>query len=163
MFNQISGTNGIAGASDTMIVLSKHNRTSPETLMSITGRDVEADEKIIKFNKNNYKWKLIGNSSELLKEQNLTLYNNDPVVITIKALLQDNPKGIYITASELLVKISEITGVIPKQSTPATLSKYINTIKYKLQEYDNIFFAPANSNGGAGGRKLYFSIPSREL
>ena len=115
------------------------------------------------FDKEAYRWKLLANQEELKQMHSISLYNNDPVVITIKALLQENPKGIQITSSELLVKITETTGTVPKQGTPATLSRYINRLKFKLQENDNIFFSPANSNGGAGGRKLYFSMPSREL
>ena len=163
VFNQISGTNGIAGAADTMIVLSKVNRSTEETMISITGRDVEYSEKLMIFDKEAYRWKLLANQEELKQMHSISLYNNDPVVITIKALLQENPKGIQITSSELLVKITETTGTVPKQGTPATLSRYINRLKFKLQENDNIFFSPANSNGGAGGRKLYFSMPSREL
>lgn len=163
VFNQISGTNGIAGAADTMIVLSKVNRSSKETIISITGRDVEYSEKIMFFDKDSYRWKILANREELDERQALSLYNNDPVVITIKALLNENPKGIQLTASDLLIQIQKVTGVIPKQSTPATLSRYIKSLKFQLQKNDNIFFAPANSNGGAGGRKLYFSMPSREL
>lgn len=164
VFNQISGTNGIAGASDTMIVLSKKNRTSAETLFSITGRDVEGDEKIIIFDKNIYKWKTLHTQEELKQMQELSSYTNNPIVITIKELLKDNPKGIKITSTELLKQIQEITGVLPKQNTPATLSRYINTtLRYKLQEKDNICYFPPPQNGGSGGRKLYFSIPSREL
>jgi len=163
VFNQISGTNGIAGAADTMMVLSKVNRSSEETMISITGRDVEYSEKLMIFDKECYRWKMLANQEELKEKQAISLYNNDPVVITIKELLKENPKGIQITASELLIKITEITGTVPKQGTPATLSRYINRLKFKLKEYDKIFFSPANSNGGAGGRKLYFSKPSREL
>lgn len=164
VFNQISGTNGIAGAADTMMVLSKVNRSSEETMISITGRDVEYSEKLMIFDKECYRWKMLANQEELKQKQALSLYNNDPVVITIKELLKDTPKGINITSTELLKNIQEITGVLPKQNTPAALSRYINTtLRYRLQKNDNIIYFPPPQNGGSGGRKLYFSMPSREL
>lgn len=163
VFNQISGTNGIAGAADTMMVLSKKNRNSTETTLSITGRDIDSSDSIIIFDKNTFRWKMLHTQEELKHLEELNAYNNDPVVITIKALLNENPKGIQLTASDLLIQIQKVTGVIPKQATPAALSRYIKSLKFQLQKNDNIFFSPANSNGGAGGRKLYFSMPSREL
>ncbi len=162
VFNQISGTNGIAGAADTMIVLSKKNRTAPETLFSITGRDVDTSETIAVFDKQSHKWKVLQTPEELQKVQNLCTYENDPVVITIKALLKENPKGFQITASELLQKITEITGVTPKQTQPSSLSKHIHSLKYKLQINDNICYYPPSANGGSGGRKHYFSMPIKE-
>lgn len=43
-FSNVSGTQGLTGASDTMIVLSKDNRTDALTRLSITGRDVIQNE-----------------------------------------------------------------------------------------------------------------------
>lgn len=162
VFNQISGTNGIAGAADTMIVLSKKYRTAPETTLSITGRDIDEFENIIIFDKVLFKWKVIQTQEELQKIQNLYTYENDPVVIALKKLLKENPKGIQLTASELLKEINKITKVEPKQSTPSSLSRHLKSIQHKLQENDNIFYSPPSANGGSGGRKHYFCISIKE-
>lgn len=162
VFNRISGTNGIAGAADTMIVLSKTDRSNSETLFSITGRDVESYEEIIQFDKNSCKWKTLHTEQELIKMKQVATYNNDPVVITIKKLLERNPEGFEITSTDLLKEVFEITKTVPRQKNAATLTKHINSIAYKLQENDNIFYSPPNPNGGSAGRKLYFSIPINE-
>lgn len=161
VFNQISGTNGIAGAADTMIVLSKQDRTQSETVFSITGRDVESYEQIMQFDKNTYRWKLLHTQEELFEIKKNALYDNDPVVITIKELLKECPNGFEISSSDLLDQIFRLTNTIPKQKTPASLTRYINTLRYKLQQHDNIFYVPPNTNGGSSGRKLYFSTPNR--
>lgn len=161
VFNQISGTNGIAGAADTMIVLSKSDRSHPETVFSITGRDVESYEQTIQFDNNIYRWKLLHTQEQLFEIKKNALYDNDPVVITIKELLKECPNGFEISSSDLLDQIYKITNIIPKQKTPASLTRYIGTLRYKLQQHDNIFYAPPNPNGGSNGRKLYFSTPNR--
>lgn len=157
VFNQISGTNGIAGAADTMIVLSKPDRMQEETLFSITGRDVESYEQTIKFDKNTCHWTLLTTPEQLLEIRK----NAFPVVITIKELLKEFPNGFEISSSDLLDQIYKITGITPKQKSPASLTKYINDLCYKLQQNDNIFYSPPNPNGGSKGRTLYFCSPNR--
>ena len=161
VFNQISGTNGIAGAADTMIVLSKPDRMQEETLFSITGRDVESYEQTIKFDKDTCHWTLLTTPEQLLEIRKNALYDNDPVVITIKELLKEFPNGFEISSSDLLDQIYKITGITPKQKSPASLTKYINDLCYKLQQNDNIFYSPPNPNGGSKGRTLYFCSPNR--
>lgn len=161
VFNRISGTNGIAGATDTMIVLSKTNRSNSETLFSITGRDVESYEEIVQFDKSSFKWKTLHSGEELLKMQEAATYDNDPAIITIKQLLKQMPKGFEMTSSELFKKIFEITGSIPRQKNAAGLTKHINALKYKLMQNDNIYYCPPNPNGGSNGRKMFFSIPNK--
>jgi RecA-family ATPase len=52
VFNRISGTNGIAGAADTILVLSKLSRGDADTTLSVVGRDVESAETVLSFDKN---------------------------------------------------------------------------------------------------------------
>ena len=48
-YNNISGSTGITGSSDTEIVLSKSNYKDEQALLSITGRDVMETEKLLRF------------------------------------------------------------------------------------------------------------------
>ena len=56
-FNEISGTNGIAGAADTSLIW-KRDRRSTEGTLEITGRDVE--EKKYRITCENFEWFLSG-------------------------------------------------------------------------------------------------------
>ena len=157
VFNQISGSTGLTGAADTMIVLDKCTN-SKEVLLSITGRDVESNDKIIAFNKETFKWDVVKEHIDLEQQRTLELYNSNPIVITIKKLLEENSNVIKITASELLKKIIDTTGVLPKGATPNTLTRNINDkLKWQLLVHDNIHYEAPNPNGGAKGRQLYFS------
>lgn len=101
VFNQISGTNGISGAADTMIVMSKEKRNNTQTKMSIIGRDVESSEILIEFNNTEFKWNVIGTLEEQEKMRREKKYRTNPLVITIKKLIEEQPKGLLITASEI--------------------------------------------------------------
>ena len=90
-------------------------------------------------------------------------YERNPIIITIKKLLEENPEGIKITASDLLIEIFNKTGNYPKQDKPNTLSREINSnLRFQLLEFDRIHYEPPNENGGSAGRKMYFSKPKKD-
>ena len=62
-FNNISGTNGFAGAADTNIVLLRNERMEVLTNMSISGRDVIETTYSIKLDGNSM-WEFQGNAAE---------------------------------------------------------------------------------------------------
>lgn len=68
-FNRISGTNGILGAADTAITLTRAKRTDDETKLSITGRDVDSDEIVLSFNKNSFRWNVLGSAEEIAEQR----------------------------------------------------------------------------------------------
>lgn len=162
-YNNISGSTGITGSSDTEIVLSKSNYKDEQALLSITGRDVMETEKLLRFDIISCKWNVIGDSSDWENMMERFEYENNPTIITIKKLLKENTEGIKITASDLLKKIFEITGNYPKQDLPQTLSREINAnLQFQLLKFDGIYYQEPNKNGGASGRKMYFSKPKNE-
>ncbi len=161
-FNQISGSTGLTGAADTSIVLEKTDRTEAQALLSITGRDVESTETLLMFDPILFKWEVIGNASDFDKQINKVIYDTNPIIITIKKLLEENPQGLKIKASDLLKKILEITGNYPKQDKPNTLSREINNnLQFQLLEFDGIHYEEPNKNGGSAGRIMYFSKPNK--
>lgn len=156
VFEKINGSNGIAGAADTTIVLSKI-KDKKEVLFSIQGRDVESNEKLLLFNKETFKWEVVCSDLEALESKTDTdIYERNPIVLTIKKLLEENPTGVKITASDLLAKIFEITGTYPKEDKPNTLSREITSnLQHKLLKYDCIHYEHK-------ARILFFSKPKIE-
>lgn len=153
-FERISGTNGIFGSADTAIVMQKANRTDKETTLHITGRDVMADDAVIEFNPDSCRWEYKGSVDEM-EERRLTLeYENDPVVRTVKYLLDQAPvwEG---TATELFDACVSFTGVQPDKS-PASFGRKIRITARMLYLRDQISYFPPGKNGGAGGRKHRF-------
>lgn len=160
VFNQISGSTGLTGAADTSIVLDKTDNEHSQALLSITGRDVESTETLIRFDPIFFKWEVIGSGMDFYKQVDKAVYENNPIIITIKKLLEENPEGLKITASNLLKKIFEITGNYPKQDKPNSLTREINSnLQFQLLEFDGIHYEQPNKNGGNKGRILFFSKP----
>jgi len=60
----VSGTNGIAGAADTIMVL-KRSRLAADGLLSITGRDVDEAEHALSFDKTRGAWNMLEGPAEL--------------------------------------------------------------------------------------------------
>ena len=56
--NEISGTNGIAGSADTLMVLKKENRTSRTATLSCTGRDIEDREMKLYLDRETCVWEV---------------------------------------------------------------------------------------------------------
>lgn len=156
VFNRISGTSGITGAADTMMVLSKNKRTDTETTLSITGRDVDRSDVVIEFNKEEYRWRLVGSAEERLEEVEYQEYTSDPIVITIRSLLNKYPLGWTCTASELFQSCVEEAGRYPTDG-PAAMGRKLRKIAGKLYENDGIIYRPPPPNGSNGSRKHSFT------
>ena len=64
VFDTVSGTNGITGAADSMMVLAKASRTGNRATLTITGRDIESDELNLAFNADTLQWEYLGSAAE---------------------------------------------------------------------------------------------------
>ncbi len=62
--NEISGTNGIAGSSDTLMVLKKPKRSDSKATLFCTGRDIEDRTLELLFDRENCRWRITSDSLE---------------------------------------------------------------------------------------------------
>ena len=109
VFNKVSGTNGIMGSSDTTFILEKKSRTDSNATLYVTGRDVEYQEFLLKFN--DCDWELISRASQKeLEEQNTPI-----VIYKVINFMKDKKKWIG-TATELLQLLNE-TEIAPNVFT----------------------------------------------
>ena len=63
-FNKLSGTTGIMGAADTILVLDKSERNAGNATLHCTGRDVENRQIELQFSKEECVWKMLDDSLE---------------------------------------------------------------------------------------------------
>lgn len=166
VFNRISGTNGIFGAVDTAMAMSKQKRTDDKTTLSITGRDVEASDTVISFNKDSYRWQVEGTLEEQLEERRRAEYNSDPMVVTVRGLLEQSPLGWSGTASDLFQACIDIAKVYPAE-TPSIIGKKLKQFAPLLYEYDGIIYkapsSPSNTGGKATRKHTLYYSPSHTL
>lgn len=99
-FNQVSGTVGITGAVDTMLLLKKEERTAETATLLATGRDIEMQQMTLRFE--NCLWQLVERRDcKALHEEQIP-----PFLYRVVELVK--VKGAWEgTATELLSEISE--------------------------------------------------------
>lgn len=152
VFARISGTNGILGAADTALVLSRKNRADIDTVLSITGRDVEASDSVIRFDKSYCRWQSVGSVDVIEHQKEIDEYRKNPIVKTVHKLLETNGSwsgtasdllnaGRYITRTELANSARGLTSPLKK------LSK-------QMLEIDGIQYE-RDPNGSGGGRHTF--------
>ena len=97
----VSGTNGVTGAADAVIVLGKEKRTNKNARMFITGRKVRQSMHDITFNDKSCKWEYMGiaeitDKDEKEKEERYMQFVNNPIrdaVIKIASSSKDSWQG----------------------------------------------------------------------
>lgn len=149
-FNAISGTSGITGAADTMLVFSRDKRDDEQTKLSVTGRDVEAVDLILRFDTASCRWHCEGEASEIAQKQALQDYEENSIVQTVKAILAQNPTGWTGTMqqfSDFALKQARI--YLPKNMR--TLSLQLTALEEQLLNNDNIVHS-RRANGSGGGK-----------
>ena len=136
-FNRISGTNGLMGAADTAIVMTRNKRNDANTVLSVTGRDVEPSDEIIMFDRESCKWELVGSVDRLEQQSARMEYDQEPMVQAVKKLVEKYPEGWAGTAVELMEESISLVGYYPETSvksyTPA-----LKRLKPQLYNYDRI-------------------------
>ena len=154
VFNRISGTNGIGGAADTMMALVREKREDVNTTLSITGRDIDSRDDVIYFNKEAFRWQMLGTLEERAELARRAAYDNDPIVRTIRLLVNDAPEGWDGTAQEILTAVTDRLDIFPEDTT-RSLGKKIRQLAPQLFKFDEIVYREPTSRAG-GKRKHHF-------
>jgi len=89
LIDKVSGTFGIVGAADTIIVIEK--KTSG-AIFDVRGRDVEGDELAAQFNKETCRWSILGDATEVFRSETrskiLAALGDSDTPVTPKAVTQ---------------------------------------------------------------------------
>lgn len=135
VFNKVSGTNGIMGSADTTFILDKKSRTESTATLYITGRDVEYQEFILKFE--NCNWELISRATQKeIEEQQVP-----EIIYKVIGFMQDKEKW-QGSATDLLEELAE------KEIAPNTITKILNEYHFtKLKENNIVYSLYRNKNG----------------
>lgn len=152
-FNMISGTNGIMGASDATMVLTKEKRGDSNATLSVVGRDIESSDTVLRFNKDTCYWENLGDADWFAEQQARQEYQESPIIRTIKKLLEQSPEGWIGTAQQLLEagRFISHTSLAP---SPRDLSGKLKSLSKSLLDYDGIVYE-RKSNGSGGGKHSF--------
>lgn len=152
-FNRISGTNGIMGAADTIMVMTREKRSDKQTTLSLTGRDVDSKELVLSFEPDTCLWQVLGDADWLTEQRKRLAYQSDPLVMTVKGLLKENPGGWSGTMSELMEEGKRLANTLLAES-PRKLSSRLAKTEEQLFSYDKILHEKGKN--GTGSATHYF-------
>ena len=130
VFNMISGSNGIMGVCDSIFIIYKKKRTDEMASLHMTGRDVRQQDIVINYNEKTYNWEIVQSPEELARERERQRLEEDPLVITLKRLIEPSPHKWEGTASDLMKAIYDVTG--SNSCGPRELGKKITDMDCSL-------------------------------
>lgn len=146
-FARISGTNGLLGAADTALVMTRDERQDDITTLSATGRDVVADDISMRFDQITARWQPVADPRAQSREAR---YRADPVVIAACALAASSPGGWQGTASEFCGYLFEQTGA---ELSSRSVSSRLRSLAGDLLRYDGILYSPPSDS--SAGRRVH--------
>lgn len=135
--NEISGTNGIAGSADTLMVLKKPKRTDRKATLFCTGRDIEDRTLELMLDKVTCQWKMTSDS--LIKDN-----ENIPEII-IK--LMEYMKSIGRFDGSNSVFCEGFAGFCGKPVTVNYLKRQMNRWRYELEDMGVCFLSYRTRHG----------------
>lgn len=153
-FNRISGTSGLTGAADTMLVLMKEKRDSERATLSIVGRDIESSDTVLTFDTERCVWRVIGDAAQVAEQQAHEEYESNPIVLTARKLLEQIPAGWSGTAQELLNNGMFIAHTYLAPNARA-LTEKLKALERPLYEFDGIIHERTKHGNAGGKHKLY--------
>ena len=136
-FDNINGSTGIMGAADFTIVLDKRSRMDDEASFILTGRDIEQQERVIRFDKASCRWVMQGTAAELAAQRRVAEYEADPIVHTLRALLQQGD-GTWSGNAQALMQMGQRYAHTELAPTSQALSKQLRELEPMLWERDAI-------------------------
>lgn len=153
-FNQISGTNGIFGAADTAMVMTRAKRGDANTYFSIIGRDIDSSDSVLVFDKAAYRWRSLGSADLVERSQEEEAYKHDPIAATIRELLREKNTGEWCgTMKDLMAAGERLTGEWLAE-TPQSMTRKVQKLAPLLFRYDGIAWE-RKSNGTGGGKHRF--------
>ena len=131
VFNMISGSVGLMASADNSFIICKKKRDDPTARFVMTGRDVYRDPLDISYDKKTHLWRAVDSPEKEALNREKENYENDPIVKTIKGLMQAQPTGWTGTATQLSMASVDITGY-PLSESADSIGKKLKALEVKL-------------------------------
>ena len=136
-FNRIAGSNGIFGAADAAVVLTRSRREDSQTVLDLTGRDVEDKRLVLRFDKARCLWRSLGTPAEAERAALADGYDQDPLVQTVLAQLDEHGGKWQTNAKGLMAACEALAGCCPVSSGQA-LAKELDKLTPLLAERSGV-------------------------
>lgn len=154
-FNRISGTNGLMGAADTALVLTKEKRGDENATLSIVGRDVESSDTVLRFNKDTCRWENLGDADWFAQQQARAEYQESGLVRTVKKLLEQG--GEWTGTAQQFLEAGRFIARTHLADSPRALTAKLKSMANLLLDYDNIVYEHKRNGSGGGKHHFYYA------
>lgn len=155
-FNMISGTTGLSGAADTMLVLTKEKRGDEHATLSTVGRDIDGGDSVLRFNKNTCRWENLGDADWFAEQQARQEYEESPIVLTVKRLLAQS-SGEWIGTAQQLLDAGTFVAHTQLAASPRALTSKLKDLGGLLIETDSIAYQYKPNGSGGGKHRFYYA------
>lgn len=154
-FDNINGSTGIMGASDFTIVLDKQTRMDEDASFILTGRDVEQQERVIRFDASRCRWMMQGTSAEVATQRRIAEYEENPIVKTLRELLLQGD-GTWTGNAQKLMELGQHYTHTDLAPSSQALAKAVAELEPMLWERDAIKHWVCGH--GTAGKKHVFKM-----
>lgn len=155
IFNMINGSMGLMGASDTTWILAKKKRQELNTAFVATGRDVADINLVLCLDRSTFHWEVIGSADDQARLEAKREYEQNPVIRTIKALVEKCQEGWIGNCTDLKCKIYEETGSL--------YTKSVESIGKAISNYKDWLLHDGIRHSEARGKRHHFQKKSNTL
>jgi hypothetical protein len=131
VFNMISGSVGLMASADNSFIICKKKRDDETARFVMTGRDVYREPIDVTYDKKAHQWRAVDSPEKEAINRDKEVYEKDPIVKTIKGLMQCKPSGWSGTATELSMACVDITGY-PLCESADSIGRRIKALEVKL-------------------------------
>lgn len=138
-FNELIGSAGVMGSIDAAIVLKKEKREDSTAKIYITGRDMEEQCYEAEFDKQLFKWKMLGDAETVQNQRRYQEYMDSNIIKTLLTVLKQNNYNWSGTVSDLKT-ISYGLGT-PIHQESRQIGVALNDYKDLLEKYEGITFS----------------------
>lgn len=161
--SNVSGTNGVTGAADAVIVLSKEKRTSKDAKMFITGRKVRQSMHNLRFNDQACQWDYTGvaednDQEQVEREARRTTYQNSKIRAAVIKLANDIDEP-WKGRAGLLVE-EAVKYKIGLQESNKEIGGFLNKMQGLFMDVDGILVEKIKNGTGPWIYKIY---PKKEF
>lgn len=132
-FFSISGTRGLTGALDLMMVIKKDKAMDRQAKLYIRGRDIGEDAFVMEMK--NCKWIKIGTLEDMEEQDALRKYRDNPIVRAINKAVEES--GEWRGRMSELIEFADKNGICISL-TPQKLTSEVAALEYQLNRIDNI-------------------------
>ena len=141
IYDRVSGSNGIMGAADTTIILTKKKREESRAIMNITGRDVISEELALDFNKQACRWTCLGSAEDIADQEKRAAYSYDSVAKTVREMIEEYGSWEGNAANFQTEMMQRNNGYLDTRE----IGKRLRDIKKYLYEVDHIVYEEPTS------------------